>query len=118
MINKEVFKNSIVNLIEIFHQWRPAIHDYSPPPPIAVHQIKVTIGRMKNSKQWTKVKKAIQNNGTHVVSSNELYFTELGPKNWLNNFYAFPKKLQKIPENGFFGLTTCQEKAFGAKKNP
>ena len=51
-----------------------------------------------------------------MVSSNELYFSELGPKNWLNNFCAFPKKLQKIPENGFFGLTTCQEKAFGAKK--
>ena len=64
------------------------------------------------------MKKAIQNKGTHMVSSNELYFAELGPKNWLNNFYAFPKKLQKIPENGFFGPTTCQEKAFGAQKNP
>ena len=62
------------------------------------------------------MKKAIQNKGTHMVSSNELYFAELGPKNWLNNFYAFPKKIQKFQKTGFLALQLVKRKPLGPKK--
>ena len=62
------------------------------------------------------MKKALQNKGTHMVSSNELNTAELGPKNWLNNFYAFPKKIQKFQKTGFLALQLVKRKPLGPKK--
>ena len=50
-VNCHIFKKNTE--IVIYDKKKPmrAIHGYSPPPLIAVHQIKVTIGRVKNFKQ-------------------------------------------------------------------
>ena len=51
-----------------------------------------------------------------MVSSNELYFAELGPKNWLNNFYAFPKNFKQFQKTGFLPLQLDQKWSLEPKK--
>ena len=62
------------------------------------------------------MKKAIETKGIHTVTSIELSFGQLRPKQCLNNFYKITKKIEKFQKNGFLARILVNRRPnFGPK---